>query len=191
MNIQNTQRKVVVIGDSNVGKTCLLERLVDNVFNDKTEPTISNNTSKYQTKVNDKEVNLIIWDTAGQEKYRSLTSVYFRDSQAAIIVFDATNEDPQPEIQSWLSSFRSTVGNKSFVVLAANKSDLVSNKEALNARCLELQTEFNGTPVNVVSAKDGEGVKELFDLVAEKVSEIEVEMPIVDFGQQKKKSSCC
>ena len=183
-------RKVVIIGDQNVGKTCILQRLVENVFNENTEPTISNNTSRYSCTVNGKEVLLTIWDTAGQEKYRSLTNVYFRDSQAAIIIFDATNTEPLAEIQSWLQSFKA-VANQGVVVVAANKSDLVSDQEALKSRCKDLENELGGIPVHIVSAKDGEGVIPLFQFVAEKVSEIAVEMPVVDFGAQKKKAGCC
>ena len=190
MNLSTCQRKVVVIGDQNVGKTCILQRLVDNVFNENTEPTISNNTSKYHCNVNNKDINLTIWDTAGQEKYRSLTNVYFRDSQAAIVVFDAQNTEPLAEIQSWLASFKSVVGNQCFVVVAANKADLVSDEAALQTRCSELETELGGIPVKIVSAKNGDGIIDLFNLVAEKVSEIAVEMPVVDFGTQNKKSCC-
>ena len=190
MNVSSCQRKVVVIGEQSVGKTCILQRLVDNTFDENSQPTISNSTFKYETNVNGKDITLTIWDTAGQEKYRSLTSVYFRDAQAAIIVFDALETEPIEQIKSWLSSFRSVVGNKGIVVVAANKADLVSDVAALKARCVDLESELEGIPVHVVSAKDGDGVSDLFNFVAEKVSEIKSEAPVIEIGPTKKKGCC-
>lgn len=190
MNVSACQRKVVVIGEQSVGKTCILQRLVDNTFNPNTPPTISNSTSKFTcTAPNGKEVTLTIWDTAGQEKYRSLTNVYFRDSQAAIIVYDATNTSPVQEIKQWIESYRNVVGPKCYIVVAANKTDLVTDKSGLKSRVYELESELSGVPVLTVSAKEGEGIQQLFEYVAEKVSELVQETPVIEFSEQKK--GCC
>lgn len=190
MNVSTCNRKIVVIGEQNVGKTCILQRLIDNTFNPNTPPTISNSTSKFScTLSNGKEVTLTIWDTAGQEKYRSLTNVYFRDSQAAVIVFDASNKNPKPEIQQWVDSYRNVVGPKCYIIVAANKSDLIPDKQGFRSRLHDLEEELKDIPVNIVSAKDGEGIQELFEHVAYKVSEIVQEAPVIEFSEQKK--GCC
>ena len=104
--------KVVLVGDSNVGKTSILERYAKDSFNENTETTVS---PQFMTRMLDlpngesgstTKVKLQIWDTAGQEKYRSVTPIYYRDAAAAICVFDVTHHESLDDVEKWISDLR-------------------------------------------------------------------------------------
>ena len=88
----NATYKIVVVGSSGVGKTSIVQRLVDDVFSNDKASTIGVEFTCYTCKIGDETIKLNIWDTAGQEKFRSLAPVYFQDSDSVIIVYDVADE---------------------------------------------------------------------------------------------------
>ena len=96
--------KVVLLGESSVGKTCIISRFVDNEFDKEilstTGASYANKTLKFKD-YNNKEILFEIWDTAGQEKYRSLTQLFYKDASIAILVYDITNEESYNELKNY------------------------------------------------------------------------------------------
>ncbi|CAG2174796.1 unnamed protein product [Oppiella nova] len=117
--------KLVFIGDSGVGKTSLVERTVRNSFNESTDLTIGAAFHKYVLRTDSNStVTFNIWDTAGQERYRSLGPIYYRGSDAAILVYDITNTNSFENIEFWIYSLKSVLGQDIVMALVGNKSDL-------------------------------------------------------------------
>ncbi|SMN19259.1 similar to Saccharomyces cerevisiae YOR089C VPS21 Rab family GTPase required for endocytic transport and for sorting of vacuolar hydrolases [Maudiozyma saulgeensis] len=155
--------KVVLLGDSSVGKSSLVMRYVIGKFQT-SNATIG---AAFMTKTiqlnGDKEVTLEIWDTAGQERYRSLTPMYYRGTDVAIIVYDVTSPISLSHAETWIDELKSYVDterNSSAlkIILAANKADLVDGYQQPEELKKSRSENFF-----VVSAKSGDGIEELFD----------------------------
>lgn len=109
--------KIVLIGDSGVGKSCLIERVVRNVYFDNNNVTIGAAFLRHEVKLDGISVRFHIWDTAGQEKYRSLGPIYYRGSHAAIVVYDVTNNSSFENIDAWIHNIRAILGDEVLVAL--------------------------------------------------------------------------
>ena len=123
--------KVVLVGDSGVGKSSLLLRYCDDKFPDRQIPTIGVDFKVKILTVNGKRVKLLIWDTAGQERFRTLTSSYYRGAHGVIMVYDATNRQSFESLNYWLGEIRGNATNPTLVrMLVATKLDVRSPKVA-------------------------------------------------------------
>ena len=124
---ESTTYKVVLLGDTNVGKTAILTRFAKGNFIKESEPTIG---AHFMSKIMESNelgypVKLQVWDTAGQEKYRSITPIYYRDADAAVIVFDITSALTIDNAESvWLKDLKEHSKPDCVIALAGNKSDL-------------------------------------------------------------------
>jgi len=98
--------KIVMIGDSGVGKSNLLSRFVDNSFNMDSKPTIGVEFATKTTNIEGKSIKNQIWDTAGQERFRAITNAYYRGAVGAIIVFDLTKSKSFENVQKWLAELK-------------------------------------------------------------------------------------
>lgn len=157
--------KVVVIGDSSVGKTCVSLRYLTGEFSSQTRPTIAAGFCNAKVKLGKTDIDLLIWDTAGQEAYRGLTSQYYRDAKVALIVFDLTNPATLNSVTEWHQ--RLTDANRESVVcvLVGNKSDLPNrqvSQEQGEAVASEIKALYRET-----SAFTGKGISEVFEDVCE------------------------
>ena len=170
MNLNSGSRKVVIVGDQGVGKTCLLQRLIEHRFSSTMQPTIGTSTQNYTVQCsNGRSVTLALWDTAGQEQYHSLTQVYFRDSQAAVVVYDARNSNSVDRVIEWIRKYHEIVPD-GFVAVAGNKSDLLRDLAEAKTQCLDIEAQV-GVKVALVSALNGDGVSQLFKFVAESIAD--------------------
>ena len=120
--------KVVFLGDTAVGKSCLAVRFVRNEFFEFQEPTIGAAFLGKTINANDKRYKFEIWDTAGQERYRSLAPMYYRGAKAAVIVYDITDEDTFKGAKTWVSEIKKK-GNNCLILLVGNKVDLTNNRK--------------------------------------------------------------
>jgi small GTP-binding protein len=158
--------KVVIIGDSNVGKTCFIERYCDDRFGD-TQPTIGA-LHKIKT-VN--EVVLDIWDTAGQERFKSMVPMYYKGAKAIIVAFDVTSVASFDGAKKWMNEIETNTSNI-LIILMANKIDienrLVSKEQAKNFADAKNAQYFE------TSAKENTNVKEVFEFIASKIKEMNV-----------------
>lgn len=167
----NPTRKVVMMGDANVGKTCIVHRLMRSEFLECPHPTISAMTHTVKLPGQDREVSMRIWDTAGQEQYRSLVQVYFQDSVAAVLTIDITDSDPYPSIEEWTNRFRDSVGPKPLMIIAANKVDLITDPSQVD-NVVSAISETTGLTTFAVSAKTGEGISNMFGHIAHNIDQV-------------------
>ncbi|KAG5470445.1 hypothetical protein LSCM1_01689 [Leishmania martiniquensis] len=160
--------KLIVIGDSGVGKSCLLHRFVEDTFSEEQTQTIG---IEYGAKIIDlggAKVKLQIWDTAGQERYKSVTRSYYRGATGCIIVYDVTNRSSYESVPQWLSDVRQLAGSDVVVMLIGNKIDLAkgNNCRLVQHNEVSLYAQQNGLLHFETSAATGEFVAEAFLKVA-------------------------
>jgi small GTP-binding protein len=161
--------RVVAIGNSSVGKTSIISTLTGDSFNVTELPTVGANWRLFSHSVGTELVRMQIWDTAGQERYRALGPLYFRDAAAAVVVFDITSLDSWKGVPSWVESVVSVAGPEVAVFIVGNKVDrsedrVISTAEA-QAWAVGREYEYFET-----SARTGQGVRALFETVAERVA---------------------
>ncbi|GER42418.1 RAB GTPase homolog A1F [Striga asiatica] len=116
--------KVVLIGDSGVGKSNLLSRFTRNEFSLESKSTIGVEFATRSIRVNDKVVKAQIWDTAGQERYRAITSAYYRGAVGALLVYDVTRHVTFENVERWLKELRDHTDSNIVIMLVGNKADL-------------------------------------------------------------------
>ena len=121
--------RVVMIGDSGVGKTSILSRLVDHRFNKHEQSTVGVNFQLYVREMADVRLEMQIWDTAGQEKFRALGPIYYRNSVAAVAVFSLDNTESLDRIGWWLEQFTNAAGTNVVIAIAANKAYIAYSKQ--------------------------------------------------------------
>ncbi|KAF7700562.1 Ras-related protein Rab2BV [Cucumispora dikerogammari] len=160
--------KIVLIGDSGVGKTNLLHRLIHTTYSSNLKATIGVEFGTKTYKINDKNIKLQIWDTAGQERYRAITSAYYRGAHGAFIVFDLNDRTTLDHaIREWNIQLMSSVVNSGLVVyLIGNKSDLKREVTDEKGR-KEAQTE--NMKYFSTSAKLNEGVEDVFENIVTEI----------------------
>ena len=166
-NNQNDGLKCIIIGDSGVGKSSITKRLVENSFSETTQSTVGVEYDFTNITVNGKSENLYIWDTAGQEKFRSIARAYYRNASCALLVFDMTNKETFNNINTWLSDVNSLCENVS-IILVGNKSDLASDR-AVSTEEAQSFADLNKIPYIETSAKDGTNISEAFIKCASEV----------------------
>ena len=157
--------KVVLLGDSGVGKTCLITRYISETFEQNTAST--NGASYASKKVNydklKKTITLDIWDTAGQEKYKALTKFFYKDAAIAILVYDITQKNSFESIKSYWYEQVKENGEKTFVLgIVGNKSDLYEQEEVPENDAREFAQSI-GAIFALTSAKMNTGVDALFE----------------------------
>ncbi|OHS94812.1 small GTP-binding protein [Tritrichomonas foetus] len=157
--------RVVIIGDASVGKTSLLNQLIDHNFQEYEQSTIGANYQLYVEEIDGTKIEIQIWDTAGQEKFKSLGPIYYRNSLGAAVVFDVTNRKTFDDLSEWITSFTEVAGTDTTIVIVANKTDIVERQQVEFDEVKEW-AESNGYMVFATSAKTGDGVTELFRALA-------------------------
>ena len=119
--------KVILLGESGTGKTNLIRVCCDLPFEEFTQSSISSSFSEKKIKIKDIEYNLKLWDTAGQEKFRALNSIFIKDSQICILVYDVTRRESFQEIGFWVQMAKEKLGQNALLGVAGNKSDLFND----------------------------------------------------------------
>ena len=152
--------KVVLLGESGVGKTCIISRYVNNTYDEKSETT---NGASYASKIIELEqykqsLRFDIWDTAGQEKYRSLTKFFYKDAAIAVLVYDITRRDSFEEVKNYWYEQLKTCGEKNIVIgLAGNKCDIF-DKEAVTEEEAKIFANEIGAQFQLTSACENMGI---------------------------------
>ena len=117
--------KQVIIGDTGVGKSCLLARVMDNAFKLEHQVTIGVEFGAFAIKVDEKVIKLQIWDTAGQESFRSVTRIFYKGANLVFLCYDITREDTFRNLKTWLSDIRQHASEDVVIYLIGSKSDCV------------------------------------------------------------------
>ena len=163
--------KIVLLGESGVGKTCIISRYINQVFEGN---TISTNGASYAAKTlhfddYDKSLKVEIWDTAGQEQYRSLTKIFYKDATAAILVYDITRKKSFDEIKNyWYKQLLDCAPSDIVVGLAGNKADLFDREQVSEEEAKEFAKEIKAI-FRPTSAMTAIGIDELFSAVGKKI----------------------
>ncbi|KAL0485838.1 Ras-related protein Ric [Acrasis kona] len=162
---RNKVFKLLVIGESGVGKTAITTRYVDDQFKSEMMSTIGVDFKKKKVVRDGIDYNLQIWDTAGQEKFRSMTKSHYRGIQGVIVVFDVTSSESFQNITRWMQDISTHAPPKVFKVLCGNKSDL-PGRQVSTQEGNKLSSEYQA-PYLEVSAKTNTNITELFDAVVD------------------------
>ncbi|KAJ1618322.1 ras-related protein rab-5C-like protein [Pavlovales sp. CCMP2436] len=162
------QFKLVLLGDSAVGKSSLVLRFVRGQFFEYQESTIGAAFLTQTVALSDTTVKFEIWDTAGQERYHSLAPMYYRGAAAAIVVYDITNRDTFARAKNWVKELQRQGNPHIVIALAGNKADLAS-KRKVEPEEAEAYASENGIFCMETSAKSATNVNELFVEIARKL----------------------
>jgi small GTP-binding protein len=164
---ESPSNKVVMLGDSSVGKTSIVLQLSEHVFRRMTTPTVGSGCFFKEIPTTKGPVPLKVWDTAGEERYRSFTGLYSQGAVAAIVVFDVTDQTTYESISNWVEMFRETAEPTNFIWVVGNKIDL-DGRMITKAKATEW-TEAQGFKYFDVCAKTGENIDLVFADVAETI----------------------
>eukprot|EP00903_Cladosiphon_okamuranus_P005528 g5506.t1 len=186
--------KLVLLGDTAVGKSCLVVRFVRDEFFEYQEPTIGAAFLTQKVQLDDATVKFEIWDTAGQERYRSLAPMYYRGAAAAIVVYDVTNKESFNGAKSWVKELQRRGDPNVIIALAGNKADLEHRRQVQSEEARQY-AEDNGLIHMETSAKSAQNVKNIFVEIAQKLPKATVQpereaFPIMR-PRPEQKSGCC
>mmetsp|Transcript_17299 Transcript_17299/g.15543 ORF Transcript_17299/g.15543 Transcript_17299/m.15543 type:complete len:204 (+) Transcript_17299:81-692(+) len=168
MTTQPLTVKLVLLGDSRVGKSSVVIRFVKNEFDQYKFPTIGATFLTQSVSVGDYLVKFEIWDTAGQEKYRSLAPLYYRGASAALVVYDITNRESFENARKWIEEVQTQEGQHVVIGLAGNKVDLAANRKVSTDEGSQFAKEKNFIFFET-SAKNSTNIKEIFRSIAQEV----------------------
>ena len=153
--------KLIVIGDENVGKTSIINRFKNNQFSPEYEPTVGLDFQSIPILIDDQSVTLLLYDTAGQEKFKSLIPLYTNEANIILLIYDISNKESFENIGKWFDSLNNINKEEVVFALVGNKSDLDFNRKVTKEEAESYAKEHNYV-FQEVSALSGEGIQELF-----------------------------
>jgi len=162
--------KYIIIGESNVGKSCLMLQFTDNKFKQENDPTIGVEFGSKTIASKGKTIKLQIWDTAGQESFRSITRSYFRGAIGALLTFDITSRESFDAINGFVEETSASASTNLVIVLIGNKSDLASERQVSQEEAQTYAKKL-GLVYIEVSAKTSHNVSLAFEMITEKILE--------------------
>jgi Ras-related protein Rab-11A len=167
--------KIVLLGDSSVGKTNIVSRFVQNQFSQDTKSTIAVEFSNKVVLVDNgtREVTAQIWDTSGQERYRSIASSYYRGALGCLACYDITNRHSFDHVQSWVTELRQYADEDCLIMVVGNKTDLDGMREISRKQGLHFARK-SGYAFIETSAKEGTGVKTAFERLVEEIYKVQI-----------------
>ena len=173
-NSKELEIKICLLGDVSVGKTSIASRFCKNSFNENYINTIGGAYQQQNIVLNNgAKIKLHIWDTSGQDRFRSMTNLYYRDAQVAILTYDVTNESSLESLNYWLNELNDKVEiDNMLLCLAGNKNDVDPSEKRIPTSKGKAFAEEHNMIFFETSAKNGTGVKELFQAIATKEYEL-------------------
>ena len=195
--------KIILIGDSSVGKTNILSRFIRNEFDENSKSTIGVEFGTKNFNLNDKIIKAQIWDTAGQERYRSITSVYYKGAQGCLLVYDITKKTSFENIDKWISDLKNSGDENLSIILIGNKCDLENERKVTKEEAKE-KAQFYKLAFIETSALNGTNIEKAFELllndiyikysqIPKKQKNLLMNTNTVDISEEKKekKGGCC
>jgi small GTP-binding protein len=168
-NISNFEKeyyklKLIVIGDSGVGKTNIIKRYISNTFTIDTKSTVGVEFFTKTFKINEDILKLEIWDTAGQERYKAITSAYYRGSRGALIVYDISRIETYNNVDKWITELKEKVEGSFKLLLIGNKSDLKEGRKMSIETAMHKARQLN-VPLMETSAFNSTNIKKAFETI--------------------------
>ena len=166
-NVTTIDLKIILVGNSSVGKTSIIHKFIDRNFEEQITATVSTTFKAKKIKIDPfTEANLKIWDTAGQERYRSLTANYIRGSNGVLVVFDLANKGSFEELDKWMEIIRDVIAeNKIEKILVGNKTDLPEEEKVISDEMATKYADEHNMKYFSVSAKEGINIDILFEQI--------------------------
>ena len=170
MSNDDVENKVVLIGESGVGKTCILDQFINQEFHEELESTISAQFCRKDFEFpGGKKISLDIWDTAGQEKFRALTRIFYKNAKAVVLVYNITNKATFEEVKNyWYEQVKQNCDSNVIIAIAANKSDLYEKRQVEDEEGENFAKSI-GAFFSATSAKNDSGITNLFENIAMKI----------------------
>ncbi|XP_028393119.1 ras-related protein Rab-11A-like [Dendronephthya gigantea] len=165
--------KVVLIGDSGVGKSCLLSRFTRNEFDHESKSTIGVEFATRSLEIDGKTIKAQVWDTAGQERYRAITSAYYRGAVGAVLVYDITKQKSYESVSRWMEEVKEHATDQIVVMLVGNKCDL-KHLQAIPTEEVKTFAQEHKLLFAEASALDATNVEGLFQETIEKVHRVQI-----------------
>jgi small GTP-binding protein len=153
--------KFIIIGDSGVGRTAMLRRLIENTFTEVSQTTVGVEFESKMLTIGDRKMKLQIWDTAGQERFKSIARAYYRNAVGVILVFDITERQSFDDLDMWLNDVQSLCNPNAVIQLIGNKLDLIAKRE-ISAAEAESFAERHQMNYLEASAKGGDNINQAF-----------------------------
>jgi Ras-related protein Rab-15 len=197
--------KLLLLGDSGVGKTCMITRFADDAFHESHSSTIGIDFKMKRVNIDGKKIQIQLWDTAGQEKFDTITKQYYRRAHGVFLVYDITNEKTFTNLEKWLNWVREYADEDVEMMLLANKSDMEEDREVSQDKGQQFAKTLN-IPFYETSAKESDNIEKAFVQLTKHVftshkkefDAIRLERADSDGGEfvsqymrQKSESSCC
>ena len=188
--------KVLLLGDSTVGKTCFLLQYTERSFQAEHMSTIGlDYRLKNMILNNGKKVKLQIWDTAGQDRFRSVTKTYYKGADGILLIYDVTNIQTYENVKNWISQIKQESSPHIVIYIIGNKIDRSEDRKIQTEQGQKLADEFN-LDFFETSAKTGENVNEAFESLVNKIDKVCPKSDQVGKGRKlttrkKKKNICC
>jgi len=161
MNPEIPKYKLIFLGDQGVGKSCILNRFLNDTFIEEYQTTIGLDFQSKNVQIDNQDIHLLLYDTAGQEKFRSLIPMYTRDANIIILVYDISNRDSFSNLSHWLKDLTNVNMEEVILCVVGNKIDL-NDKRVVNKEEGEKFAEERGFIFQEISAKTGDGFSDLF-----------------------------
>jgi len=171
--------KLLLIGDSGVGKSCLLLRFADDTYTESYISTIGVDFKIRTVELESKVIKLQIWDTAGQERFRTITSSYYRGAHGIIVVYDVTDQDSFNNVKTWLNEIDRYASENVNKLLVGNKCDLTA-KKVVDYQTAKAFADELGIPFLETSAKNATNVEQAFMTMAQEIKNRMASQPVVN-----------
>ena len=155
--------KLIVVGNQSTGKSCILNRFVNETFDERYQATIGLDFQSKNITIHDQDVRLIIYDTAGQEKFRSLIPMYIREAQIILFIYDISDRESFDSMPRWIQEVKDVINKEVVYTLIGNKIDLEKERKVTFDEGKKL-AEQNNFVFQEVSAKTGENFEKLFEV---------------------------
>jgi len=182
--------KVLLLGNYSVGKTCFLLRYMDNTFETNHLTTVGLDYRLIELEYKNKPIKLQIWDTAGQDRFKSITKNYYKGANGMIIIYDITKKKTFEDISNWITEINEESSNV-IINCVGNKKDLEDKRKVTYEEGKEIADKYNMSFFEC-SAKTGEGIKEVIEDLVERMLKYEaIGNKGVSIGNGNKKGKCC
>ena len=190
--------KIILLGDSGVGKTCIINRYIYNQYNPNTDTTLGSSYSSKSIKKNNIEYKLNLWDTTGQEKYHSITNLFIKGASVVILVYSIESLSSFEGLNYWYNSIKENLEGSDYILaIIGSKSDLIKDEEEAvpEDEARKFAQERNAIFKLVSSKEDPGGINNLFNIILEQLIKKNIarknDSVVIENKKTKKKKKCC